>query len=117
MGKKEQPFQFGTQGPERPPWPVALRQALRRLRGPLLLIALVAAAAYAVHLHDPGALRRWLSGTPLAPAPSVTQVYKWRDVSGGWHITDAPPAAGIAYERIEYRGDVNVLPIAPESGR
>lgn len=41
---------------------------------------------------------------------SVT-LYKWRDKQGLWQYTQEPPPEDIAYEKIEARSDVNVLPL------
>ena len=40
-----------------------------------------------------------------------TTVYKWQDEKGVWQYTQTPPAAGIDYEAVEARSDVNVLPL------
>lgn len=80
----------------------------------LLIVILVIAVLVGGYLYWQPELRRdWFTGTPLAP-PAATQVYKWRDASGAWQITDAPPPAGIAYERLEYRSDTNIMPLAPK---
>jgi hypothetical protein len=42
-----------------------------------------------------------------------TVLYKWQDTQGNWQFTDRPPAAGIAYETLRLRHDVNVLPLSP----
>jgi hypothetical protein len=48
-------------------------------------------------------------------APKKTaRLFKWRDARGDWQITDQLPPNGIAYEMIEYREDVNVLPRPPK---
>lgn len=44
---------------------------------------------------------------------SVT-LYKWQDSQGVWQYTQDPPPEGVAYEKIEARSDVNVLPL-PEA--
>ena len=77
-----------------------------------VVAALVAAGAYVYRnpLSAPG----WLQEANVLPRPAPTVVYRWRDASGGWHITDAPPAQGIAYERLEYHRDANVLPLPPQ---
>ena len=43
----------------------------------------------------------------------TAHLFKWRDASGNWQITDQLPAEGVDYERLEYRDDVNVLPRPP----
>jgi len=46
----------------------------------------------------------------------TARVYKWKNTAGDWQITDQPPPAGIEYERLDYREDVNVLPVPPRLG-
>lgn len=46
----------------------------------------------------------------------TTRVYKWRNADGEWQITDHLPPAGTEYERLDYREDVNVLPVPPQLG-
>lgn len=41
---------------------------------------------------------------------SVT-LYKWRDKQGTWQYTQDLPPAGVPYEEVEARSDVNVLPL------
>ena len=43
----------------------------------------------------------------------TARLFKWRDASGNWQITDQPPPQGVDYEKLEYRQDVNVLPRPP----
>lgn len=46
----------------------------------------------------------------------TTRVYKWRNAGGEWQITDHLPPEGVEYERLDYREDVNVLPVPPQLG-
>ncbi|MDH3900861.1 MAG: hypothetical protein OEU51_07430 [Gammaproteobacteria bacterium] len=46
----------------------------------------------------------------------TTRVYKWRNTEGEWQITDHQPPDGVEYERLDYREDVNVLPLPPQLG-
>jgi hypothetical protein len=46
----------------------------------------------------------------------TTHVYKWRNADGEWQITDHLPPDGVEYERLDYREDVNVLPLPPQLG-
>jgi len=74
----------------------------------LLALALGAAGAYFLF---PAEVRSLLGHTPLDfMAPGATRLYRWRDDSGGWHITDQTPADGRPYERLEYPRDTNILP-------
>lgn len=77
----------------------------------LSIVALLVAWFY----FDPGSRQQWLAGTPLAPEPVITTVYKWRDDNGEWQLTDKPPAAGVGYERLQYHSDTNVMPLVPRS--
>ena len=43
----------------------------------------------------------------------TAHLFKWRDASGNWQITDRLPPEGVDYEKLEYREDVNVLPRPP----
>jgi len=38
-------------------------------------------------------------------------LYKWRNRQGVWQYTQDPPPEGVAYEKVEARSDVNVLPL------
>ena len=80
-----------------------------------LLTLILVIAAFAGWLYfDTDARQRWLAGTPLEPAASVTTVYKWQDEHGSWQITDEPPPAGVEYEQLEYQSDTNVMPLVPK---
>lgn len=80
----------------------------------LATLALALAAAAAFVYRNPLSAPQWLQKAQVLPKPAPTVVYKWRDRSGAWHITDAPPAEGISYERLEYHRDANVLPLPPQ---
>ncbi|HID49874.1 MAG TPA: DUF4124 domain-containing protein [Chromatiales bacterium] len=56
-------------------------------------------------------IRTWL------PEEQPTRLYQWTDARGQVQITDQPPAAGIRYETLEYRHDVNVLPREALTGK
>ena len=79
----------------------------------VLIIFIAAAAGGYLYLH-PELMRPLLQGTPLEPPPAETKLYKWRDASGKWQVSDIPPGAGIKYEILQYRSDVNVIPALPE---
>jgi hypothetical protein len=74
----------------------------------------VLAAAGAYVYRNPLSAPEWLQKTKVLPKPAPTVVYKWRDKAGEWHISDSPPGEGIAYERLEYHRDANVLPLPPQ---
>lgn len=73
-----------------------------------VLVILAIAGAY-LYLN-PEKWKKWVKGTPLEPAPTVTQMYKWKDADGQWQISDRPPDAGIQYEVLKYSSDTNVMP-------
>jgi hypothetical protein len=77
----------------------------------VLLIALSGAGAY-LYLN-PEVWYPWVKGTPLEPAPTKTQLYKWRDEQGQWQITDRPPTGDVTYEILEYSSDANIVPSIP----
>jgi len=77
----------------------------------VLLIVLSGAGAYLY--FNPDVWQPWVKGTPLQPAPTKTQVYKWQDENGQWQITDRPPGGKIPYEILEYSSDANIVPAIP----
>ncbi|RKZ65190.1 MAG: hypothetical protein DRQ48_11850 [Gammaproteobacteria bacterium] len=77
----------------------------------ILLIALSGAGAY-LYLN-PDVWQPWVKDTPLEPAPTKTQVYKWQDANGQWQITDHPPTGKTPYENLEYTSDANIVPSIP----
>ena len=83
----------------------------------LIAIIVLAAAGGYLYVFEQETVREWLKGTPLEPEPSRTVVYKWQDRDGNWQITDIPPAGDIPYERLEYRGNQNVMPLVPPEDR
>ena len=84
----------------------------RVLLGVCLLVVVIAAYFY---VFDRERLEYHLNGTPLTLSPITTEVYKWRDGSGNWHITGVPPETGTQYETLRYDSDQNILPLAPTS--
>ncbi len=76
----------------------------------IMFLALIAGVAGTYFYLHPELWRKWTKGTPLAPPPVITSVYKWQDRDGEWQITDQPPPPGIKYEVQIYNSDVNVVP-------
>ena len=80
----------------------------------LLTIVVIGAAGGAyLYVFERERLARALDGSPIELPATTTEVYKWRDDRGHWHITDEPPEADIPFEVMKYRSDDNVLPLAP----
>ena len=50
-----------------------------------------------------------LRDTGLGSIPAT--LYKWRDSQGGWQYTQDAPPAGVPYEKVAARSDLNVLPL------
>jgi hypothetical protein len=87
---------------------------------PLVLLALAAllAGAWAWWYYAPQSLPAVVRAQlPVArdAAAHNPVLYKWKDATGHWNITDRPPE-GRAYEEVRVDPDVNVLPagVPPE---
>jgi hypothetical protein len=78
----------------------------------VMLILVAAAAGGYLYLH-PEVIRPLLQSTPIELPPAETTLYKWRDATGQWQVSDTPPEKGIKYEILHYRGDINVVPAVP----
>ena len=78
----------------------------------LLIVLLLLGAGY-LYLQPDAArqLRNQLPSADLARTPD--RLYKWRNPAGVWQVTDTPPPPGVDYQRLDYRGDENVLPVPP----
>ncbi len=76
----------------------------------ILLAVAVAAAALAGYWYvTPQARPSWLGDRlPVADHAEV-RLYRWRDASGQWQVSDQPPPDGVPYEIVSYRHDTNVL--------
>jgi hypothetical protein len=82
-----------------------------RVIGVLLVLLLLALAWTLLNPDYREQLQELSSDAGLTK--KTTRVYKWRNAAGEWQLTDQQPAAGIEYERLDYREDVNVLPLPP----
>jgi hypothetical protein len=85
----------------------------------LLLLVLAAAATWAwwrwAPQSLPGFAQRHLPASPSA-RPDNPPLYKWRDASGQWHVTDTPPSDR-PYETVVVDPNTNVLPsLLPKDG-
>jgi len=85
-----------------------------RLVWALLAIALIGG----IYLYQNPEIREQLedlsSGAGLSK--KTTSVYKWQNSKGEWQLTDQLPPEGVDYETLDYREDVNVLPLPPQLG-
>lgn len=78
-----------------------------------LLLAVVLAAGIWLYFN-PEAGRQLGEKLPEPLSTHRTEhLYKWRDEAGEWQYTDTPPDAPVEYEKLDYRDDVNVLPVPP----
>jgi hypothetical protein len=84
----------------------------------LILAAVLTAIVWYVY-HDPrlsGEVEKEIK--QLIPSKQkTTTVYKWRDTSGNWQITDHPPPAGTRFETLEYQSNTNVMPSEAITGK
>ena len=78
-----------------------------------VLLALVGAAGFYYYTH-PEKLPDWAARTRVGQEMQTTEVYKWQDEEGRWHVTDQPPPEGTDYETQRWSRDTNVLP-APKA--
>ena len=85
-----------------------------RLVWVLLAIALIGG----IYLYQDPELREQLEdlSSEAGLSKKTTSVYKWQNSRGEWQLTDQPPPEGIEYETLDYREDVNVLPLPPQLG-
>lgn len=80
----------------------------RRSSGGWLLVLVLLLGGGGLWYFGPDSLLGWLSGW-LPGGEATTTMYKWQGKDGGWHFTNTPPD-GVAYETVEVRTDVNVIP-------
>lgn len=92
-----------------------MRRRHRSYAGPLLGVAVALIGfTVAVLYFRPDLRPGWLPlELPASPA-STTTLYRWRDASGQWVVSDTPPASPTPYETVVLRRDTNVLPSAGE---
>jgi len=85
-----------------------------RLVWVLLAIALIGG----IYLYQDPELREQLEdlSSEAGLSKKTTSVYKWQNSRGEWQLTDQLPPEGIEYETLDYREDVNVLPLPPQLG-
>ena len=83
---------------------------------------LIVAAVIGTYIYfNPQVANQWLEETketlkeaPVVGKPDTTVLYKWKNEQGQWQVSDQLPPQGTAYEILEYRHDVNIVPLPPE---
>ena len=82
----------------------------------LILILLLLTIAAAAFLYLNPELRQEVRGLVQSSGltDASTTFYKWRDADGVLQYTQTPPPEGIAFEQVEARSDVNVMPLPDE---
>jgi hypothetical protein len=85
-----------------------------RLVWVLLAIALIAG----IYLYQNPELGEQLEdlSSKAGLSKKTTHVYKWQNSRGEWQLTDQLPPEVVEYEILDYREDVNVLPLPPQLG-
>lgn len=84
----------------------------------LLWILLAVALIGGIYLYQSPAVRMQIEdlSSEAGLSKKTAQLYKWQNASGEWQITDQLPPEGTVYETLNYREDVNVLPLPPQLG-
>lgn len=85
-----------------------------------LLILAAVLTGIGLYLYLDPRLSRQLENTVREVLPGQSpssRVYKWRDTSGRWQLTDRPPARGVPYQVLEYNHDANLMPAEALTGR
>lgn len=79
----------------------------------LTAIAILIGSTAAYYRIYPEKLPAWAADTVVGNKLQTTQVYKWQDADGDWHVSDQPPPAGQDFEVQTYNRDANILPLPP----
>ena len=90
----------------------AQHPAVKALKVIVVILVITGIVGAYLYMH-PELWKEWVKGTPLEPPPTVTQMYKWRDASGAWQVSDRLPPAGTEYEILQYSSGANVVPSLP----
>ena len=83
-----------------------------RLGWPLLVLLL--AGGTFLYLNPEYRSQLAASTSSIVTPVSTSLVYKWRNDTGEWQLTDTLPPEGTSYETLEHRSDENVLPRPPQ---
>ena len=86
------------------------RSSKGRILWIIALLAVFGGVGVYFYLY-PESLPEWAAKTSVGRDLQTTTVYKWRDASGAWQISDQPPPAGTEYQVEKYTRDTNVLPL------
>jgi hypothetical protein len=81
----------------------------------VLVLAIAGTAGY-FYLY-PETLPEWAGKTSVGRDLQTTTVYKWKDASGKWQVSDQPPPKGVEYQTESYHRDTNIVPLPPELTR
>lgn len=79
----------------------------------LIVIVLVLAAGASIYVYLHPRLRSGLESQTRRVVTGhhrTTTLYKWRNASGEWQLSDHPPPTGTPYETQRFRNDTNVVP-------
>ena len=80
----------------------------------IILVIVLAAGGYYVYQDE--ALKSKVLGKTYQVVPELnkTTLYKWKDKSGNWQVTDRPPANNIPFTTVSTEDQVNVMPSGKE---
>lgn len=86
------------------------------MRAVWLLLALLLVIGLTLYLNPDYKEQFRILSSQAGIGKQTTRVYKWRNARGEWQLTGQPPPEPIEYEKLEYREDVNVLPLPAQLG-
>ncbi len=84
----------------------------------LLMVLLAIALIGGIYLYQNPDFRPQLEdlSAEVGLSRKTTHIYKWQNDRGEWQLTDQLPPEGVDYETLDYREDMNVLPVPPQLG-
>ncbi|MGB5538561.1 MAG: hypothetical protein WBO37_00530 [Gammaproteobacteria bacterium] len=84
---------------------------------PVWMLVILAAGAGLWLYSNPDSVKDLKDLLPQAVStPGTDRLYKWRNDRGEWQVTDSLPPPGTSFETLDFREDVNVLPVPPQLG-